>query len=478
VIRTLTITAAIILFSAGSIFAEYVFLKDGSILGGKILNENPAGVTIHLETGKQQTIPRKDIIRILYTELYMGKVFVNKIDGTTVEAYMVDEDQKSYTFRKELNRPEEFVLKRDEVLFTARKNPVGLVGTAETDRVNISWKPPYTPIKYYKIYFKSGNEAFKLYGESGSTSASLKGLRGNVQYTIKVTAIDKEGDETLPSNEIKVSTLNSKPDAPKNLVLAKKIESDGTLTVTLTWDPAVDADGTVKEYKIFGKSTKDYEPAGATPKNFFEAKKLDANITHRFFIRAVDNKNEESENSSKVHSLIFKGYDISIQPLYIIPFGTFKKVHQYGYGAFINGMKKDFIWKNFDIGATTGYVQYKGAETDSGKVNSSFTIPLLATAEYRFEFHEIFAVIPRLALGLSYNKINYQAEPAYYTGYGLDQEKKDKSAIEPMLMGGVSVQCDVFDYWFARLGSEYGMMYEKAGMLQFATIDCAFGMKF
>ena len=155
-----------------SLFAEYVFLKDGSIVKCKIETETTASITARMPDGKQMTFNPKNVIRILYTELYMGKIFVNKTDGTVLEVYMVDEDQTTYTFRKDLYKPQEFTVKRDEVLFTTRKNPSGLTGTAKNDRIEITWKAPYTPIKNYKIYFKS-TDAYKLYGESSSASATL-----------------------------------------------------------------------------------------------------------------------------------------------------------------------------------------------------------------------------------------------------------------------------------------------------------------
>ena len=140
---------------SSTLSAEYVFLKNGSIVKCRIEAETKTSITGRMPNGKPVTFNARDIIRILYTELYMGKIFVNKTDGTVIEAYMVDEDQTSYTFRKELYSPNEFRVRRDEVLFTTRKNPSGLAGTAESDRIEITWKAPYTPVSKYKVYFKS-----------------------------------------------------------------------------------------------------------------------------------------------------------------------------------------------------------------------------------------------------------------------------------------------------------------------------------
>lgn len=121
----------------GSLFGEYVFLKDGQIREGTIVSENAASVVLRTADKKREVIQRRNIMRLLYTELYMGRVYVQKADGKGIVGYMVDEYRKTYTFRKELYRPEEFSLKDEEMLFIARRNPSGLQGEPETDRIRL-----------------------------------------------------------------------------------------------------------------------------------------------------------------------------------------------------------------------------------------------------------------------------------------------------------------------------------------------------
>ncbi len=52
-----------------SLFAEYVFLRDGSIVKCKIETETKANITARLADGKQVTFNPKNVIRILYTEI-------------------------------------------------------------------------------------------------------------------------------------------------------------------------------------------------------------------------------------------------------------------------------------------------------------------------------------------------------------------------------------------------------------------------
>ena len=462
----LTLLLFIIIMS-GSLFAEYVFLKDGSIVKCRIEAETATSITARMPDGKAVTFSPRNIIRILYTELYMGKIFVNKTDGTVIEAYMVDEDQTSYTFRKELYSPKEFTVKRDEVLFTTRKNPSGLSGEAKSDRIEITWKAPYTPVNKYKIYFKSGGD-YKLYGDTNSTSATLKGLKGNTLYFIKVTAIDKEGYESLPTNEIKIKTENTLPDAPAGIRITTKPEKNAEkMTATITWKAAFDVDGAIKSYKLYRKDVKGLTPAGETNKTTYQVSGLDADKSYRFILRSVDDKNSESDDSRTFSATMLKGYDVSLEFLYILPFGDFKKINDVGYGVLANCARENTLFYDLDIGIALGCWMYSGAED----VESSYMIPLVATAMYRYAVSDSFFIAPRIALGMSYNSVSYKVESELYTGYGIDKETKSKNSIEPIAMAGLSVNYEFLDFWAIGLGANYGIIYETGGIMSFATVN-------
>jgi hypothetical protein len=94
-----------------------------------------------------------------------------------IVAHLEDEDRESYTFRKDLFSPEEFTLKRNEVLFMAEKNPSGLQPDGEigTDRVSLKWLPPYDPVKKYKLFIKKKqSDKYEPADTTGSTSATDK----------------------------------------------------------------------------------------------------------------------------------------------------------------------------------------------------------------------------------------------------------------------------------------------------------------
>jgi formylglycine-generating enzyme required for sulfatase activity len=120
------IIACIMLFSVNSsfLFAEAVFTKDGSIVEGKILRESRPSVQIKLSDGKVKDVPRSEILRILYHDNYKNKRYMTKMDGTVIEVYIVDEDKTSYTYRMNIDSPEEIKILKDDVDSISRRKVV------------------------------------------------------------------------------------------------------------------------------------------------------------------------------------------------------------------------------------------------------------------------------------------------------------------------------------------------------------------
>jgi hypothetical protein len=115
----------IALTSYGKLSAEHVFLKDGSIVKCRILDETPAEYTVRVKGGGKKVFLRKNIMRVLYTKFYMGKVYIYKTDGKIIEACIVEEDQENYTVRTDIRKPAEFTIRRTDVLFISREKPTG-----------------------------------------------------------------------------------------------------------------------------------------------------------------------------------------------------------------------------------------------------------------------------------------------------------------------------------------------------------------
>ena len=105
-------------------------------------------------------IKNSTILRILYTDLNMSKLYIQKNDGTNFISYLIAEDRLTYTFRNELYKPEEFTVPRSEIRFIAEKNPSDLKAKAYSKSVELSWVAPNGQVKFYNVYIKK-NEQLK-----------------------------------------------------------------------------------------------------------------------------------------------------------------------------------------------------------------------------------------------------------------------------------------------------------------------------
>ncbi len=300
-----------ILVFSGPLFSEYIFLKNGSIHKGRIVKDTADSITIRTENKKYKTFPRARIMRILYTDLYMGKVYVRLTDGTVVEAYQVDEEQKYLIFRKKLYSPKEFKLKRSRILFKARKNPNELEGKADFYSVTLRWKPPVGTVKAYRVYLRKKDEQYpeKPVKETSGLTVSVDDLKSSTDYCFIVTAVDNKGSESLPSNEVSLQTKNRPPEAPENLSpdgpfrVNRRVKNRGY--VTLKWSASEDVDGTVKKYILFRKEKEKRIVLASTDKTRYVVRKLPLKKNMTFYVAAVDNRNLESSSAAKLSLYTF-----------------------------------------------------------------------------------------------------------------------------------------------------------------------------
>lgn len=113
---------SIIISGAVSLYAEAFFLKDGSIIEGKVLSETDDGVTI-ITPGKLKTeISRDLIIRKATGDSFKKPVYILKKDGGVIKGYIVEEGSEGIMVRKELASPDELkILKGDVVRVSSEK---------------------------------------------------------------------------------------------------------------------------------------------------------------------------------------------------------------------------------------------------------------------------------------------------------------------------------------------------------------------
>lgn len=447
--------------------SENVFLKDGSIVNATIVRDSAKSITVRDKGGKQETIPRENIMRILYTELNMGKIHVQMRNGKNFEAYMVDEDQKTYTFRKVLNDPQELTINRTEVLFIAERNPSGLKGTAGTNKIELSWYPPYNPVKHYLVYRKEkGEKDFRLPVISRRTSFSLEELKSNTTYTLKATAVDEKNDESLPSNEITITTKNIRPGPPDKLTLSKGLSKDRKAGAgILRWSPAADPDGSIREYRVYretgdgpvqiGKSTgTEFEvPAGVEPADLL--------------VSAVDDNGDESEGLEYETWIL----GVKVSPVMYIPIGQMADLFKFGYGCTAGIFIDDLFFSNFIVGIDLGYAYWTG---DPWLVERMHMVTLSAWIGYRIRVTSNLSVVPSVKGGAVGMLTRYRS--CGESGIGVF-ETHDAKATEAMFGGALMLEYAITRSLFVQAGGDYTCIVETGEMPMFFGATIGAGMK-
>lgn len=451
-------------------YSDHLFLKNGSIIEGKVARETADTVTVRKADGGTETFGRAAVLRILYTKLYMGKLYVHMVDGTVFEAYMVDEDQETYTFRKELYRADEMVVKREDVLYVARKNPTGLnAGAPGLDGVLLKWRPPYNPVRHYRIYARPSNEKeFKMMQKSSKETATLNGLKGNTEYVIRVTAMDREGYESQPSNEIRITTPNFPPSMPAVSDADRTCAPDGrTCSYKISWKPSTDPDGTVKFYRVYRNDRKDFAFIGQTGKTEYVDGNLAPGARYTYTVKAVDDRGKESDGSkapgpgpSGPGKTVFA---LTLRPHFIMPVGDFSYLG-HGYGFLAGVMTENLLDNGIIFSLETGLTGFAGGDK---KMNNSFQVPLLFGAGFRLDVSDGIFLVPSVKLGASFNSICYRG-PKYYAFQSVTIKKY---SFEPMAQIGLTARYAVDDDLGLDVGLHYGMIPESESFFHFFSLS-------
>jgi fibronectin type 3 domain-containing protein len=452
--------------------AEHLFLKDGSIIKGKVINETVNEVIFSDEQKKVSGYPRGKVLRVLYTELNMGKIYVQMKTGKNFRGYMVDEDQNSYTFRNIINKPEEFTVKRADVLFVAERNPSGLNGESSYTDIALNWFPPYDKMKYFNIYLKKPKDVkFVIADTSRSNSYKLTGLNSNTKYSIKVTGVDDTGTETLPSNEITISTLNRSPNKPSGL----KVTQLKTGEAVMDWKPSVDPDGTIIKYKIYTLKKNKKELAGETKDTSYKIS--GAAVIDRVQVSAIDDMGAESEtaglwlNQKEIFS-------IYATPSVILPLGTFGAMGDVGYGGTASFMAQNLFTKGFALGLELGYYYIPGKNALGFSGQNIHLINLVTGAiktGYAYKYNNFLIITPTISMGAAYMDLTYTARD-YQTL--VTYTEKSARGFDPM--GAVSLSLDfiISSHFLIGINASYGLIFETKNVFQYLTFGLNIGGRF
>jgi hypothetical protein len=124
IIRSLPVTAVLFLsvlfFIDSPVYAESVFLNDGSIIDGKIIKDTTSSVDLKVSNGTVQNIKKANLLRILYNDDYRRTTRISLYSGELYEGFIVQEDSDSYTIRKQLTSKEEKTFLKKEVEYIER----------------------------------------------------------------------------------------------------------------------------------------------------------------------------------------------------------------------------------------------------------------------------------------------------------------------------------------------------------------------
>ncbi len=101
------------IFTLLPLLAEVVYLNDGTILNGTIIDENASTVTIQTKY-QTRTISHSQIKRILYGERQLEEIHILMKNGDRIHAYQVIQDNEKVIIRRSMDDPkEETIYKKD-----------------------------------------------------------------------------------------------------------------------------------------------------------------------------------------------------------------------------------------------------------------------------------------------------------------------------------------------------------------------------
>ena len=376
------ILTVFILLTSSSAFAEFVFLKSGKVIEGKIVQDRANAIVVNKKEGGQVEVSRGDIMRLYYTQMYTGKLSVMKTNEEVFDAFIVDEDQKTVTFRKEWERPQEFTLERDSILFTTRKNPTSLQCEVRDGAVELSWLPPYMRVRSYNIYFREEGGEYKRGGSSSGTRFTLQGLKKDGFYNVRVTAVDESKYESLPSKEARFYSR------PLNL----RHQLMGTLTgntydLKIQWTPLAGPGIAVKKYDLYRQEKNLFLPVASTAAGEWTLRNLAADDTNIVEVRPVLDRGEPLEgNRVSIRNLFYEEQMIvSMRGAYIQSLGDFKETSETGYGTLVDFMFFNYFLKRLSFGIETGYFHFPGRDAvpfEKEAINRFGMVPLLARVQY------------------------------------------------------------------------------------------------
>jgi hypothetical protein len=353
-------------------------------------------------------------------------------------------------------------------MYIARSNPTDLTGTAKYFEIQLKWNAPYIPGKKYNIYLKRPwDDEFEKVTEVSGTSYTLSKLKSDTAYRIYITSVDAAGTESLPSEQIELTTLNQQPNAPDKLIRQTIEDKDPAKSgVLLSWNQSNDPDGQVVEYRIFKKpSGGELLKLGIAKKTEFFIADTDMADADYIMVKAVDNNGVESDESISRDKTIFGGNEICIRikPLFVYPFGTMGKVYGAGVGTGFGLFANNYLFKHSQFGIETGYIYWSGKRDTIKRMDM---IPLQLSVGYHFIATSMLSITPSIGAGYVFMSTSY-TDAAF--------QKKSKTGYEPLFTASLSAEYLLTPRLYIFAGGDYNAIYETSGLKSFASAHIGAG---
>ncbi len=234
-----------------------------------------------------------------------------------------------------------------------------IVGMLQQDRksknsVSLVWNKALDPnpetnsgLDGYNIYVDG--VMFKHLKNPTDTSFILKNLTSNTDYSIFITAIDKNGNESLPSNTIQTKTYDLETTPPNPPTILNVVEL-GDISVKVSWSGASDNASGIYGYRIFVDNI--LYNSDTLNSNSIVLKSYYPQTTHSFKVQAIDGNFNASAFSASTNFTTSAYNPLATSP-------GVKKIS-------VN-IEKEFIGKIDGFGINMGADDYSQSRIDEAK---------------------------------------------------------------------------------------------------------------
>ncbi len=293
----------------------------------------------------------------------------------------------------------------------------------------------------------------------------LSGLLDNTEYQVKVVAFD-DRNITAAAYEA-FSTTNSKPAPPVSVTVKQVVAKSGITDYMVSWPIAHDIDGKVVYYEVLIKKGSGYKVIAKTKKLQYRLSGRMIDAASDVTVRAIDNRGGISDNAVSKKLL---GWYVSVQGLFLLPFGSMAESIGSGYGGLFNVMRNYTLFDWLHVGVTGGYFLFAG----SHEACSSYSmLPVLLDIEHMQSFDRLLLSVS-VSGGMSYNSVTYNDA---YTGL-LNPDGvliDDNKGWQPLMLAGVRLKYTFSNKFYIQAAVNYAMIFEKSRRLHFLAAGLAMG---